>query len=180
MTDSRKRLFFALWPDPLLAQTLSASAQELVRSMACRPVPATKLHVTLAFLHNVDTARIPAIIAAAHTIKISPFDLILRTIGYWYRSRILWLGPGSPTDQAPAQQLADAIWTALEPIGFTPERRPFRAHVTLARKAGKPSASPLTIDPVCWRAREFALVESLTGRRPAGYRVLETFALAGP
>lgn len=178
MTDSRKRLFFALWPDPVLADEICKSTQKLVHNTQGRPVSPERMHVTLAFLHNVDAARLPAVAAAAHTIESSPFDLILRRIGYWYRSRILWLGPGSQTDQEAAGQLAQAVWTALAPIGFTPERRPFRAHVTLARKAHPPESLTQEIDPVCWRTREFALVESLTGRRPAGYRVLETFALS--
>lgn len=177
MTESRKRLFFALWPDPVLADEICKSTQKLVHTTRGKPVSPERMHVTLAFLHNVDAARLPAVAAAAHTIERSPFDLILRKIGYWYRSRILWLGPGPQTDQEAATQLAQAVWTALAPIGFTPERRPFRAHVTLARKADPPETMPQDIDPVRWQAREFALVESLTGRRPAGYRVLERFAL---
>ena len=179
MTDSRKRLFFALWPDQALADAICTSTQKLVHSTRGRPVSPERLHVTLAFLHNVDAARLPAVVAAARTIEISPFDLVLRRIGYWYRSRILWLGPGSQTDQESAGQLAHAVWAALAPVGFTPERRPFRAHVTLARKAHPPDSVSQEIDPVCWRAQEFALVESLTGRRPSGYRLLERFALAG-
>lgn len=179
MTDSRKRLFFALWPDPRLTESLSAGTRELVSSTCCRPVPPEKLHVTLAFLHGVKASRIPAVIDAARTVEIRPFDLILRSIGYWYRSRILWLGPGERADQEPAEQLVDAIWTALQPVGFVPERRPFRAHVTLARKAHPPPGLPRNIDPVRWHAREFALVESITGTRPAGYRILETFELSG-
>mgnify|MGYP003441747327 CR=1 FL=1 len=56
---------------------------------------------------------------------------------------------------------------ALDAAGFTPEARPFRPHVTLARKVR--SAADSLLDPAfLWRTDGFALVRSVTD--PAGSR----------
>jgi 2'-5' RNA ligase len=66
--------------------------------------------------------------------------------------------------------LADVVnelRAALSREGFSPDQRPFRPHVTLARKVR--SAESTTFDqPIVWAAERFALVRSVTA--PAGSR----------
>ena len=66
---------------------------------------------------------------------------------------------------------------ALQPCGYEPERRPYRAHVTTARKVSRPT--PVTeIDPIHWSVSDFALVESVTHQEGPEYRVLKRWNLA--
>ena len=48
------------------------------------------------------------------------------------RPRVFWVG----LDCAPLAALAAAIDAALVPLGFAPEQRPFRPHITLGRATG--------------------------------------------
>ena len=64
------------------------------------------------------------------------------------------------------------------PLGLTPDRKPFRSHVTLARKVARPKALP-GLRPVVWRFDAFALIDSRT--EPGGplYSVIDSYPLFG-
>ncbi|MEK7758301.1 MAG: 2'-5' RNA ligase family protein, partial [Pseudomonadota bacterium] len=51
-----QRLFFALWPDPVLQQRLAQAAEALLPRAAGRRVRAENLHCTLVFLGAVEAA----------------------------------------------------------------------------------------------------------------------------
>jgi len=75
-----------------------------------------------------------------------------------------------------AAALASELKSALLYGGFTPDLKPFRAHVTLARKVR--SASPdLAIDPVSWTFTGFALAESRSGPEGVLYSVVDSWLL---
>jgi 2'-5' RNA ligase len=86
--------------------------------------------------------------------------------------------PGEPRDaDAPsAPALSATLKSETAAAGFSPDLKPFRAHLTVARKvAHAPSA--LALQPVLWRFDAFALIESHT--HPAGpvYSVIESYLL---
>ncbi len=58
-----------------------------------------------------------------------------------------------------------------------PERRPYRAHLTLARKVGKAPRSQ-AIEAIQWPVNEFCLVQSRTLPTGAEYAVLRTWPLS--
>ena len=66
---------------------------------------------------------------------------------------------------------------ALADCGFEPERRPYAAHVTLARKA-RPLRFQELQRPLSWLVGDFVLVASRTGGEPPRYRVLKRWRLA--
>ncbi|MGD8964393.1 MAG: RNA 2',3'-cyclic phosphodiesterase, partial [Gammaproteobacteria bacterium] len=119
MSDPRKRrLFFALWPDPDVRRQLAA-ASKCVRDKATgRPVPDENLHITLAFLGSVDAEVFACISEAARGLATESFELVIDRAGWWRRTGILWLAPS----RAPASlnRLVKALWVALEPCGFWP------------------------------------------------------------
>ena len=173
----KKRLFFALWPDARTRDAVTQQTATVVTASGGRIVKPQNLHMTLAFLHSVETSLIPCIESAALRAAGNSFDLELSQVGCWNRSRILWLAPsaeGQGTETAGA--LAQSLWRELENCGFTPEQRRYRPHVTLARKATmRQTAAPAAT--ISWPARRFALVESITGQRQSEYVVLKTFPL---
>jgi len=70
------------------------------------------------------------------------------------------------------------LWQGLAGCGFTPESRPFRAHVTLTRKGRSHPPQDLPA-PIAWPVREFVLVSSLSVPEPPRYKVLQRWPLAG-
>ena len=92
------------------------------------------LHLTLKFLGNVATARLPALTErlAAATATLPAFMMRVAGVGAFpnlARPRILWVG----CEAAPLAALAGAVDTACVQAGFAPEERAFHPHVTLGR-----------------------------------------------
>lgn len=169
-TPPTQRLFFALWPDQVLRQRLA----ELARQVATRPVPPANLHLTLVFLGSQTAAQRDCAMAAAQQVRGAPFELVLDYLGGWSGPRIQWLG----SRQAP-QALLDLVAELnrhLAACGFTPERRPFAPHVTLARKVRQPRVQLLDA-PIHWPAREFVLAESVSTDEGVRYPVLARWPL---
>lgn len=169
-----ERLFFALWPGEQERKAIVRATRSLVKASGGKPVPAENLHITLAFLGSLETARVEVIREAAVRVNSGAFDLELSQVGYWPRPRILWLAPN--TYPATLTQLVDSLWLALEACEIKREQRPFKPHMTLARKVG----SPGRLDharAVPWQVRTFMLVNSVTTPRNATYSVIDTWRL---
>ena len=184
--ERTRRLFFALWPDAQQRGALHSATRQCVSSGGGRPVPAQSLHVTLAFLGAVPEGRVPELdriarrVAGAFPARAQPLLLTFDRLAHWARPQILCaLGteqPAADTDAASAPALAATLKNETVAAGFSPDLKPFRAHVTVARKlAYAPSA--LALQPVLWRFDAFALIESRTD--PAGpvYSVIESYLL---
>ena len=176
-----RRLFFALWPDEPQRRALEHACAKAVRHSGGRPVPAPNLHVTLAFLGSVAAARIPDLqrIAreqAARLAHDAPPTLTFARLAHWKEAQILC---ALAAEQSPsARGLAVALQEAAAAIGLSSDRKPFQAHVTLARKVVRPGAM-LTLRPVVWTFAAFALIDSRT--EPGGplYSVIDTYPLFG-
>ena len=101
------------------------------------------VHLTLKFLGNVDSSRVPALTGALDAVggDAAPFALHLRDVGVFpdRRSpRVLWTGVSGDTEAlaALARRVDDACATA----GFPREQRAFSPHLTLARLRDRASA----------------------------------------
>ena len=133
-------------------------------------------HLTLAFLGQVPdeaVAAYDAAVAAAAAAGEGPFEVVLPGSAGTFRSGVLWAtvdgGPG-------LAGLAEAVRRELVGAGAALEERPFSAHLTLARTAGRGRAriEPAVVDAVVfppqrWRAEEVALVSSTPGRGGSVY-----------
>ena len=184
--EPTRRLFFALWPDAQQRGALHSATRQCVSSCGGRPVPVQSLHLTLAFLGAVPEGRVPELdriarrVADAFPARAQPLLLTFDRLAHWARPQILCaLGteePAADTDAASAPALAATLKNETVAAGFSPDLKPFRAHVTVARKvAHAPSA--LALQAVLWRFDAFALIENRTD--PAGpvYSVIESYLL---
>lgn len=170
------RLFFALWPTEALRTALAGRVAALAPPGSGRVQRPDQLHLTLEFLGAVPAARLPDVREAATAVRAEPFELVLDALEYWRRPRVLCL---VARELPPAlAALVQSLRSELASRGFEPECRPFRAHLTLARKVGQPPGLAPT-DPVHWPATDFALVESVTERAGSIYRPLGTWSLQG-
>ncbi len=146
------------------------------------------IHLTLKFLDEVSEARTQRTIELLRTIEPFPaFHLEVKGFGFFpegRRPRVFWAGITAP----PAlEELAASVDRALSPMGFAPEGRDFRPHLTLARFK-RPDRSPSLEALVDARKDEalggfevsdFCLFEShLSPGSPARYAVLARFPQA--
>jgi RNA 2',3'-cyclic 3'-phosphodiesterase len=164
-----KRLFFALWPDDSTREALAHATRKAVRASGGRPVPPENLHSTLLFLGSVAVERLAELEAIGATIRLARFTLTLNQLEHWTKQALLCaLSPTTPDE---ARALVQALGNAATSAGFSPDIKPFRPHVTLARKVFKPHAVG-QMHPVVWLVDSFALVESETLEKGPRYTVL--------
>ena len=171
---ARRRVFFAIWPRETTRRALLRATRTAVRRSGGRGTPADNLHVTLAFLGPLTDADLATVVTVP-PIPSRGFTIVLDKLGYWSRSRVLWLG----ASQAPAElvRLERNLRDALVAVGFRRERRPYSPHVTLARKA---RSVEMEINPTVWPVSGFALVESRPGARHSEYEVLRSWEFDDP
>lgn len=139
-----------------------------------RRTRAETIHLTLAFLGEVESERIGDLLALAGEIRAPAFGFNLTRFGWWPHNRIVWAAP----DETPAELalLVDALRESLFGAGFRFDTKPFVPHVTLLRKAdcGK---GPLPIREIEWRVEDFVMVGSVLGERGAAYEVVGRWPL---
>ena len=169
------RLFFALWPGREEAHALHALARELGRAHSGRVMREDTLHLTLAFLGERPADELERILAAAHDVCASGFELVLDTIGHWPRPQVVWL---APSQLPPALSgLVTDLRAALHQRALPVEQGAFAPHLTLLRKVRsgfRPFGWP---DSLSWRVDEFVLVRSRLSAQGADYQVLARFPL---
>ena len=170
-------MFFALWPAHALQVCLAETTQSVVLAAGGRPVPPENFHVTLAFLGLVPEARISQVEAIAHEVARAPVQVIFDAIEYWKKPKLICAtARPAAAGNASAGTLAGALKSHLTGAGFTPDLKPFRAHVTLARNVPH-GTHDRAIQSVLWTFTHFALVESRTGPSGASYSVLSSWPL---
>jgi 2'-5' RNA ligase len=173
-TPRTRRLFFALWPDDETRERISHATRKAVRGSGGRPIPAENLHTTVAFLGSVTEERLAEVMALGEGSGSVPFEMTLDRVEHWAKPMVLCAGCRSAPPEA--MQLADEVRIRLGRAGFAPDLKPFRPHVTLARKVIKPHALG-AIHPVTWQVGELALVESDTTPDGSRYQVLQRWRL---
>lgn len=169
------RLFFALWPDDAARASLAGTVEALKRATTAKWVKPENLHITLAFLGEVDEDRLPLVNRAADSIIGRSFKLELDRIEFWPRSGIVCLSPASTPEDL--KKLVSGLTAELGGVGFVMESRPYRAHLTVARKARPGVVSQALADPIDWNVRSFDLVESRISRAGSLYLVRESWSL---
>ena len=168
-----RRLFFGLWPEPIVADQLAA----IGTALEAKPEYPEDLHLTVLFLGQVPETRIEALLAAAGQIRQAPVYQPLVSLEVWPQSGVLGL-IGDPV--APLESLREALGRASRAAGLDllRERVEFRPHVTLARGVDPHAAfAPLRVAAVLLVARRFTLAQSLPRRDGRRYEALASWSL---
>jgi 2'-5' RNA ligase len=180
------RSFIALEMPPAVKEHAAGLIRELRSSGAgMKWVEPANLHLTLKFLGEVDPGLLPEVKAALERACAATPALELAVAGCGAfpglkRPKVAWLGLSGQVEELAG--LAEAVQAAVEPLGFAPERRGFKAHLTLGRlrrgkRGGKkgPSTAPLS--------RELAALAGHVGPRFLGDQVVlmkSTLTSSGP
>ena len=178
------RLFVALsLPEPL--QQAVCGLQFGLRS--ARWLNDESLHLTLAFLGEVDNAAQRKVEDALGAVTAPALQLALHGLGCFPprgAPRVLWTG-ASP--KAELVSLARAVRRALERAGVSPDRRKFTPHVSIARFRAPPSRAELEryfgahalFRTTRAGVASFHLLSSVLRASGARYTTETTFPLAG-
>lgn len=172
------RLFFALQPTEVQSAWLVASVAPFVKELGGLEVPATNLHATLCFVGAVPEDKLAALRAAAAAVRSPRVELNFDALDYWEKPGILC---ATAEESATARDLSVAIDAAVRAAGFTPDTKPFRAHLTLARKVKKSVAKehtwPRALENLRMRCDEFVLMSSRREEGRSIYSAVESWPL---
>jgi 2'-5' RNA ligase len=106
-----------------------------------RWVEPDNLHLTLSFLGEVDVLEIPEICTTTKQAvgDFEPFDIDVRGVGAFpdlQRPRTIWIGVTEGAEEMIA--LHDSLEKGLAKLGYRPENRRYRPHLTLGRVKHSP------------------------------------------
>jgi len=175
------RLFFSLWPSEQMARELAEQAIFLARRYGGKATRQETIHLTLAFLGEVDEALLPSVISAARSVRVEPFTLTVDCLGYWRHNRLLWAGCSSPAPEL--FTLVEALRSRLRAASFAcDDSFLFAPHLTLVRKVADGRAERVVRDlpaiaPVFWPCGSFDLVASRLASAGADYVAVAGFPL---
>ncbi len=190
-----RRLFVALDPPEPVRRRLATLGVELRRAASraadeVRWVPPENGHLTLQFLGAVPEERVAAVEGALRSAaaEARPLSLEVKGAGGFpnaRRPRVVWAGVTG--EVAALGALVSEIGRRLAPLGFTPEERPFSAHLTLGRARdgrGAPGlagalAHAAEASGTPWRVADVALFESHLSPKGPRYEVVLRTPLGG-
>lgn len=177
MKRDRQRVFFALWPDGAAVEALDALARVAHEAFSGRRMRRDTLHMTLAFIGDVDAARVADLHAAAGRATLpDAFTMRIDQVRCWRHNHIVWCGPSAMPAQLAG--LAASLAGELGQAGIRLEARAFAAHATLLRNADCAGLAP-AFEPFDWPVADFVLVESNPATAGARYAVIGRWPLAG-
>ncbi|HIP62631.1 MAG TPA: RNA 2',3'-cyclic phosphodiesterase [Archaeoglobus profundus] len=127
------RLFIAVDLSDELREKINEVCELVGKFKGVKPVEKENLHITLMFLGEVPDRRVEVIKEMLKTVKMEPFKLHLKGIGFFpsaSQARVIWVGVEEGKDEI--SKLADLIESSMKKIGFKRDKD-FVAHATIAR-----------------------------------------------
>jgi 2'-5' RNA ligase len=153
------RLFVALWPSPAVRDGIVAWRDTWPALARAARVEPGRVHLTLHFLGDHPVERVPEL-AAGLAVAFEPFELRMGIPQRWPRGLAVLMPERVPPRLS---GLHDRLGDAVRRLGLAPERRDYRPHVTLARRADGPAPAP-PAPGLRWRVRSYVLVASAGGK----------------
>ncbi len=117
-------------PDP---SPLGCMTSELKGIKGVRISPENQIHLTLKFIGDIDSGKIPKISEAVRKAVQGekPFEIVLKGVGAFPKeknARVIWVG-AEPADIL--RRISDRIGANLGGIPF--DQKPFKSHITVGR-----------------------------------------------
>jgi len=189
--DSTSRLFVALPLPSRLKRTLGAwCSQAREKWEFGKWVHPEDYHVTVQFLGSCTPFQKQEV--DRHLLELSrdlnSFSLRLKGLGAFGRigqPRILWAGVDGELEMLHALQ--KKVAQSMEKAGFIPESRPYRPHITLAKKCLRPGFPTTSLPSIrlgedleeCdWFVDELVLYQTHLGHTPM-YEAIGRYPFAG-
>ena len=148
------RLFVAIEFSPEVKESLLKVISELKKQGASGNFTRSEnLHITLAFIG--ETSRVAAAKACLERIDFTGFDLRIGGGGNF--GDLYWVGiEKNPSLSA----LASFVRSELISAGFAIDEKPFKPHITVARRLSSPKPPRFSAERKCMRVGEIILMRS--------------------
>ncbi|WP_244562941.1 RNA 2',3'-cyclic phosphodiesterase [Paenibacillus uliginis] len=137
-TEPVMRLFIAIPLPKVVSDSITRWTQELGTQLSFRKwVHPQDYHITLQFLGDTKAGSVESVLSSLRTIAAAqqPIQLSLQGAGVFGPAsapRILWAGISGELKKL--EHLQQRVTSAMAPLGFAAEDRPYRPHITAARK----------------------------------------------
>ncbi len=166
-----------------VTDTMRDAVRELTQIKNVRASREDQIHITLCFMGDVDTSRVPALKEALRDALSDSerFDLCIRGMGAFpniRRPRVIWMG----IENEHLAHLADAVRSAVRKarVGF--DGKPFSPHVTVCRVQGPADVSRIAGRYADTEFSKFTvgsvhLMKSVLGPDGAKHSVVDTIPL---
>jgi 2'-5' RNA ligase len=156
------RLFVALWPDLATRDRLVELQAQARWSPQARLTTPDHLHLTLHFIGGMPRDQIP-LIATALDGPAPAVEFNLSQTDVWLNGAAVVEPDSWP---AVLDALHQRLGQALQQCDVALDTRPWRPHVTLARKAVGSTWPAVSTCSTPWRSQGYVLVESRQGYHP--------------
>ncbi len=176
--QATRRLFFACWPNDDVRDTIVESSSNIIIPNGRRIQP-ENLHLTLAFVGDVNADKVDDYIQAAENLSansqtVKPFDICLKGYGHFSRPRVLYMA--AKEIPSALEGLVKELNASLSPLGYQPEQRAYTPHVSLFRRANDLIKGD-ELQEINWDIDRFYLAESIYGPGHAIYKKLHCYKL---
>jgi|SRR5690554_2546708 len=158
VTLTAGRYFFALQPDLEVRMQIQQIIKRLPDNPALRLQTTANLHQTLVFLGQLTTTQLQHLLAQVQQIRCPPITMQFDLLSYWPNPKIYCLT---------CRRLEASLYVLVRQLeqitleaGIAFELRPYRPHITLARKATQNISVPIA--PVCFKAESLLLMKSVS------------------
>ena len=143
------------------------------------------IHLTLRFLGDAPAEQVAAVRAGLDqaAVQCAPFELHLKNLGCFpnlRRPRVIWVGLEDPEERL--GELQKAVEEQVRSLGWEPEERTFRPHLTLGRVRQRPPEDTWVQQPpdLGFRAEAIELIQSHLKPSGAEYTTLQRALLGFP
>jgi len=173
MPADRHRLFFALSLPRTAAETIERWRRPLQLADG-RWLPLANLHLTLAFLGEVNDAALEALLDSDMT-GLRPFTLQFGELGYFSKAKILFVAPTTVPDEL--HRLAEHCQHLQGRYGNAKKEHRYQPHITLARDVEPPVPAAIAALTLQFDCRYVALMSSQNNRDGVTYQEVAQWPL---
>jgi 2'-5' RNA ligase len=185
------RAFIAIHPSANVIERLANLRAQLRADLPDSAVRwSDQFHLTTQFLGNIDDNRVLEYAAAlrAACAGVKPFTLSCAGLGCFptaRQPRVVWAGLSGEWEVL--GKIKESLDKTLAPLGYVPENRAIKPHLTIARvrelNSRQRQRMPKLVEEFKetqfgeWRVKRVELMQSLLSPKGAQYKVIEFAAL---
>ncbi|MFH1194068.1 MAG: RNA 2',3'-cyclic phosphodiesterase [bacterium] len=180
------RLFIALEiPENVLDKVITIRDEIYGEDRFVRWEGKEKLHITLKFLGDVEESKTELIIDALKETanKYRKIKCSFNKFGIFFKDHILRILWGEIEYENHLNDIVNEIEDRMEKIGFSKEKRRFKAHFTILRIKGREDKEKINkfvqhnFDKIDYTAENISLIKSELLPKGSVYKRIETFKL---